>query len=399
MTRVQILAEGATTSMLDGAPVMFDLISADGQLIYANETQEGTLGFAPGSLAGRKFDLIYSRESRETIWRLFEEGPKVRAEHLRLTMRHQDRRLFDVSASVNMFRDPDHGLCLRLAKFRLDETLIRLQRLEQENKVLSSIVSTARDATYCVEFIEPVDLTAPEHEVIRQIFTNKCVWRYCNEAMGRIYRLPMGEDLNKRDVREVFFRNPENETFVRQMLANGFHIDGALSRDHRYDGVDVMIENDVRARIEDGYLIQFWGVVRDLAERQRRERELEQRASAALNLLGAIPDPLLVVDFNGRIEGANTAIERTFGRALDEILGASVESMVTFPSPVAGLIKSAHTGRRARTLTGTVSCADGRRIDCEATIATVDDDAAPSRAVITFHLPRRAESAAEIERP
>lgn len=370
---------------------MLDLISSDGVILHANGWQEQALGFAPGTLAGKKFDLIYPREAREAIWKLFDAGAGARAEHLRLVVRRQDRRILDVTANADMYLDAEHGLCVRIAKFSLDATLSRLRRLEQETEVLGSIVSTARDATYCVEFLEPVDLTAPEHEVIRQIFTNKCVWRYCNEAMARLYRLPLGDDLNRHDVREVFFRNPENEAFVRLLLANGFHVDGAVSRDRRYDGADVMIENEVRGRIEDGYLIQFWGVVRDLAERQRREQELEMRASAALDLLGAIPNPLLVVDSNGRIEGGNAAIESSFGRPLDEILGASVERLVQLSMPLAELFANLRDSHRARTLACVVACLDGQNLACDVTIAMVNDGGGASRAVFTFHLLRQAE--------
>lgn len=391
MPRTKPKASPVPGTMLDGAPLMFDVLGADGRIVYANEMEERALGYANGALAGRKAELIYPRESRAIIERLFEQGPDATAEHVRLGMRRHDRTILEVNANINLFADPEHGLRMRLAKFSLDQVLLRARRLEQENEVLSSIVSTARDATYCIEFLEPVDLTAPEHEIIRQVFANKCVWRYCNEAMARLYRLPVGQDLNERDVREVFPRNSDNESFVRHLVANDFHVDGALSRDHRYDGVDVMIENDVRGRIEDGFLIQFWGVVRDLAERRQRERELETRANSALNLLGAIPDPLLVVNLNGRIEGANPAIEWSFGRQLDEVLGANVDSLVTFSTPALSLIREAHSGHLARSFDSVVQCADGRHLSCEATIAAVDDDAAPSRAVITFHLPRRSE--------
>jgi PAS domain-containing protein len=391
MNRARTLSGSIPSDALAEAPVMLDLVSVDGVILHANAWQERILGYAPGTLAGKKFDLIYPREAREAIWKLFDGGAEAKAEHLRLVVRQQDRRILDVTANANMYLDPEHGLCLRIAKFPLNETLSRLRRLEQETEVLSSIVSTARDATYCVEFLEPVDLTAPEHEVIRQVFANKCVWRYCNEAMARLYRLPLGDDLNRHDVREVFFRNPENEAFVRLLLANGFHVDGAISRDRRYDGADVMIENEVRGRIEDGYLVQFWGVVRDLAERQRREQELEMRATAALDLLGAIPNPLLVVDSNGRIEGGNAAMESSFGRPLDEILGASVERVVELSMPLVDLFDNLQDSHRSRTLECVVICADSKKVICEVTVAMVDDGGPASRAVFTFHLLRQAE--------
>ena len=56
--------------------------------------------------------------------------------------------------------------------------------LRLENEVLRSFVETSRDALFCIEFLEPVDLAAPEPEIIRQVFENECVWRLCNTANG-----------------------------------------------------------------------------------------------------------------------------------------------------------------------------------------------------------------------
>ncbi|MCP4766178.1 MAG: hypothetical protein GY875_07885 [Gammaproteobacteria bacterium] len=64
--------------------------------------------------------------------------------------------------------------------------------LRLENEVLRTFVDTSRDALFCIEFLESVDLTAPEPEIIRQVFENECVWRMCNIAMARLYKLPEG---------------------------------------------------------------------------------------------------------------------------------------------------------------------------------------------------------------
>ena len=62
------------------------------------------------------------------------------------------------------------------------------QALQLENEVLRNFVDTSKDALFCIEFLEPVDLTAPEPEIVRQTFENECVWRMCNNAMARLYK-------------------------------------------------------------------------------------------------------------------------------------------------------------------------------------------------------------------
>ncbi|MCB1431961.1 MAG: PAS domain-containing protein, partial [Alphaproteobacteria bacterium] len=201
--------------LIRNAPVLFDLVSQHGWIVYANATEEQELGYRKGNLSSVSFELLYPPESRELIASVLEGrvASPVRLAHMQV--RRADRQLVTVAANIDVVDDDTHGPCARLMKFPVDDTLREVERLRRENDVLSSIVSTARDASYCIDFIEPVDLTAPEHEIIRQVFENRCCWRYCNEAMARLYKLPMGDDLNSRDVREVFARNPENEDFVR----------------------------------------------------------------------------------------------------------------------------------------------------------------------------------------
>ena len=44
---------------------------------------------------------------------------------------------------------------------------------------LADIVACSADPGWCIEFDEPVDLSAPEQEIVRQIFGNRRRWRLC----------------------------------------------------------------------------------------------------------------------------------------------------------------------------------------------------------------------------
>lgn len=158
-----------------------------------------------------------------------------------------------------------------------------------------------------MEFREPVDLTAPDAEVVRQVFENDPVWRHCNQAMARLYHLPAGEDFNTRPVGDIFPRNRQNEEFVHKLIANGFEVDAAPALDKRYDDVKIHVENDVRAHIVDGFLVRMFGVVRDIGKHKQRERVLKDRLEAIDGILSAIPDPLIAVDTGGLIEAINPA--------------------------------------------------------------------------------------------
>lgn len=377
----------STQRYWDEAPVLFDVLTSDGTILYANATQARALGFEPGALTGQNADLIYPASSLKVLKGYFDKaqrGETVNAENLQLSMRTKSRERLELPVCLNISNDALHGAIMHLVKHQDVSTFDRLKRLESENEVLSSIIDTARDATYCVDFLEPVDLTAPEHEIVRQVFENACRWRYCNEAMGRFYRLPPGEDLNTHDVREVFPRNPDNEAFVRALNASGWHLNGAQSRDHRYDGSDIYTDNDVRAQIIDGRLFRFWGTLRDESTRLLKQRQLRIEAGQAIDLLGAVPDPILVINRDGRVEGANPAVEWSLGWPLDELLGSRLDTILKFDGNFRALLAQAGPGRQAVRRRATATCSDGSKLSCEVNVASIDSDDTSNRLVMTL---------------
>lgn len=373
---------------------MADVISATGELVCATPAQARYLGYAPGSLDGVRADAIYEARSAQLLRSILAGEQPPPAHPIRLQCCSATGRIRDTLAVLELVSQGSHARCLRATKLPADEVFAKLDRLASDNEVLSSIVSTSRVATYCIEFIEPVDLTAPDHEILRQVFENGCVWRYCNESMAHLYRLPIGKDLNRHEVREVFARNPENEAFTLNLVRSGWQLDGVLSLDHRYDGVDFFVANDVRADVRRGQLHRFWGTVSDANAQRARERELEHQASMALDILGSLPDPVFVVDGTGRIQGANPAVEWKLGWHLDSILGTTLEGVLNLgvqghemsdlalPAPIA-------TARPAL-----ARCRDGRLLGCDAIVTHIGGDDGQRRcaAILRFSQPPAAVS-------
>ena len=198
----------------------------------------------------------------------------------------------------------------------------QLQALQLENDLLRSFWNTSKDALWCIEFVEPVDLKAPDLEIVRQIFENECVWRMCNAAMARLYHLPENLDFNKQNVRFVFPRNNENEEFIRELIASDFNTDGVISLDQDYSGRYVRMENDVRAKIDrHGMMTRMMGAVRNISQHKVREQELLDQMETMSAILSAIPDPVLVVGGGRKLLAANTAFEQLAGWKLDDVVG------------------------------------------------------------------------------
>lgn len=209
--------------------------------------------------------------------------------------------------------------------------------------VLAGILNASSDACWCMEFGEPVDLTAPDHEVVRQVFLNDPRWRLCNAAMARLYLLPPELQFEDQPVSEIFPRNRQNEEFVLNLIANGFEVDAAPALDQRYDGVQIYVENDVRGHIEDGRLIRMFGMVRDVGKHRHREDALRAERDLALAMLASQPAAVLGLDASGTILAANPAAAALLADGSAALNGQPISAAiaVTFGAEAARGIESA----------------------------------------------------------
>lgn len=381
----------AVSAELDAAPLLYDVLSRDGCLLAVNRTQADALGYRPEELIAKPAALIYAESSLAQIETLFRDSRGGRPAQARLVLQRRGAGPLPVLASA---AGSEHeGLAtLTLAKLPLDPLKEELEQSERELKILRGFVTATRDACWCIEFTEPVDLGASEEEIVRQVFENECYWRLCNEAMARLYRLPEDLDFNQEHVRFVFPRNPENEAFVRQLNEAKFHLDGAPSLDRRYDGAAMFAENDVRAEIREGYLLRMWGTVRDISLQKERERQLAQRADRTAGVLSASPDPILVCDSDGILEAANPALEWLFGWSVDEVLGRPLGQILALETDWVEVVAAARPGTADLRISGSLLCPDGRRQACAVAFGVLSPAGADKRLVVTLR--RREEETA-----
>ncbi len=259
-----------------------------------------------------------------------------------------------------------------------------LKSLRLESDVLRIFVDTSKDALFCIEFLDPVDLTAPEPEIIHQVFENESVWRMCNAAMALLYKLPEDQDFNAQNVHVVFPQNPQNEVFVRTLIKAEFNIDGVVSLDGDYDGHEVYMENDIRAVIKDGMLHKMLGAVRNISERTKREQALNERLNVMSNVLSAIPDPVLVVDTDGVLQAGNPALGWEFGWQLDDVLGQHMSTIVDFSEDFSLHNVMPTLGEKGTRLHVGVYHESGQLHPCEAHVSSFGEPGLDRRVVITL---------------
>lgn len=314
-----------TTSVYQSALV--DEITVTGEIIRCEPEQAATLGYLTKELVGASWSKIYPIASR----RLLEQhlarqstGPIPEV----LQIKDAKGNMYDVAAIVDVRDDDVAGRTVRVFKWVKADFIVKTEQLNEDKEILEDIVAASDDPGWCMEFLEPVDLSAPEQEIVRQVFSNRRRWRFCNAAMARFYRLPEGIDLNERPVEEIFPQSPENEDFVRLLIRSNFDLARGISLDTRYDGVQQVVENDVRGLIRNNQLFRMWGTVRDVSQHHRRAEELKRRIAELEMYLSAIPDALILLDESGAVVHLNTAAFSLFGCTSAQIDDISYDRLV-----------------------------------------------------------------------
>ncbi len=178
-----------------------------------------------------------------------------------------------------------------------------LERIE----ILSQMIGAAREACWCIEFVDPVLLNASEEEIVDQVFHNRSRWRACNDAMAALYGVPADQDFNLQPVSRYFPQTAVNRAMIRELIRTGYRLDGAQAIDQRHDGTPMLVENDFRA------LIRLWGITRDIGPERERAQEISAEAEVMRDILGAVPDPIFLLSESGIVLAVNPEAERAFG--------------------------------------------------------------------------------------
>lgn len=292
--------------------LLIDIVAPDGTLIWANDEQLKALAQKLPDIFGQPLEVIYTPESAATIREaLIGNSARDFGVTVELNMLSRGGRLVRTLACIRHVRVGHHSVS-RIIKMPLGPMAIRIGQLETEERFLRDMIETAAEGFWCIEFVEPVDINQPRGEIIRQIFENPSYWRMMSSAMAELYQIPDEIDFQTQSVRLYWPRSEANERFTGEIIDAGYKLNSALSVDRRHDGTLLYVENDVGARIEDGYLKRLWGTARDVSAKFAAEGAQAAYMTSMRAVFDAFPEPMLILDHHDAVVGYNSAFEGRF---------------------------------------------------------------------------------------
>ncbi|PWE53200.1 hypothetical protein DEM27_26390 [Metarhizobium album] len=331
---------------------LVDWIDETGSIVAINDFEASELGISAHEKVG--LERIYSSSSAQAL-RAIASGAQTADPAFPVWV--NSRNYSEIPMVATIIRDGARGLAV--VKQPLPAEVLGIgPELVERVEILSQMIGAATEACWCIEFLEPVDISLSEEEIVERVFTNESRWRACNEAMARLYRVPEGLDFNMQPVSRYFPNTEVNRKMVRDLVRANYRLDHAAAVDRRHDGSEMLVENDFRAAIQNGLLVRLWGTTRDIGPSRIREQQLSDRADSMLDILSATPDPILVISEEGIVLAANPAVETAWGRAGEQILGR----------PIQGFVETRHATEKLRQ-----AASDGEDQECDLGIVSADD--------------------------
>ncbi|QKD15618.1 MULTISPECIES: PAS domain-containing protein [Mesorhizobium] len=343
-------------SIADLGFLMIDWIDEEGRISEVNDFEARELGIEAREVGGLPLERVYSSTSAQLL-RAIAKGQHIADATFPIWVNTPSYSEVPMVASAI----PDAPRGLAIIKQALSPATLGIgPELVERVEILSQMIGAATEACWCIEFLDPVDTSLAEEEIVKRVFSNESRWRACNEAMARLYRVPEGLDFNLQAVSRYFPDTEVNRQMVRDLVRSNYRLDHAAAIDRRHDGSEMLVENDFRAAIKDGRLIRLWGTTRDIGPHKRREQQLSDRADTMLDILSATPDPILVISEQGAVLAANPAAEAAWARPADQILGRSIQHFIETRNAVEKLRRAASDGEDGECDLGVISADDSR---------------------------------------
>lgn len=304
--------------------LMVDWIDGQGRVCAVNALEARELAIKIADGESLPLERIYSSTSAQVLRGIARGDQPVRSG---LPVWVNSPQYSEVPMIATVAADAARGIVV--IKQPLPASVLGIgPELAERVEILSQMIGAATEACWCIEFLEPVDTALAEDEIVERIFANQSRWRACNEAMARLYRVPDGTDFNMQPVSRYFPATEINRQMVRDLVRSNYRLDRAVAVDRRHDGTEMLVENDFRAAIKDGFLVRLWGTTRDIGAHREREQQLTDRADTMQDILSAAPDPILVVSEDGLLLAANPAAESVWGRTAEQVLGRPIQHFI-----------------------------------------------------------------------
>jgi PAS domain S-box-containing protein len=156
-------------------------------------------------------------------------------------------------------------------------------------------------------------------------FTPDGIMVFANEAFCRYYHMPCKDLIGRRYIPDI---PPDDKKRIQSHLSGLTQENPEAMIEHRILMPDGTIRwqqwSDLAIFNEDGSLVEYQSVGRDITEKKEMEKTLIEHLNYVKALMDTIPAPVFFRDIHGVYQDSNRAFEDLVGLQRDEIIGKTI---------------------------------------------------------------------------
>ncbi len=283
-------------------------VDMDGNIIECNQSLADMLDYTKEELYRSKFqDLMSNKWLAKTAQILNEQIiPRGFSDVNEMEAIKKDGTIIPISVRTWLIKDRDGNLTGTWAIIRDISKRKRVEEAFKESeKRYRSLFEDSRDAIY---------FTTREGKLIN-----------VNQALIELFGFSR-EELQKINVRELYIDPTDRSVFQREIEQKGSVRNYELKlRKKENTEIDCLLTATVR-RDNDGKIIGYQGIIRDITERKKLERQLVESEEKYRTLVEKDPNMIYLIK-DGELTFANQALLNTLGYSLKEILDISLDDL------------------------------------------------------------------------
>ncbi|WP_102345138.1 PAS domain S-box protein [Bacillus sp. Marseille-P3661] len=307
----------AFSSLFDFMKDLIILVEIDGdsyRYVYVNQSAASVLSY-DGGIYGQRIEDVVPKGRAELLKQYFKEvqTTKKSVEYIESIETKNGTFIGESSLGPIITEDGDCQYILAITrdvteKMQKEMELLETKRtLEKEHKRLTSLVENNDDAVFELDLMGNftssnailTQITGySEQDLIGSSFVPLIDKEYLNDTLSHFERALAG--INEEY--ETCIQNSHGEKIYLLVTNMPINIDGML------DGI--------------------YGIARDITERRRMERLLEESEQRYKSLFENHPDAIFSYDLYGNFTSGNAGVERISGYSSEEFLGKSFIPMM-----------------------------------------------------------------------
>ena len=250
-------------------------------------------------------------------------------------LRRTDGTPFWVLLNSVLIPQADGEPLIQSTMFEITKRKRAERALRRSEESYRNFVAQSSEGIFRQDVDAPIPVDLPEEELVQRILHDSYMAE-CNDAIVKMYGFnSVGDFLGRRLIEFVDPGNSSNLELTRQYIRSGFRVVDRESYETDVQGNPKVFRNSMIGIIEDGKLVQTWGIQRDVTEQVKLE-EARTLAEAALRrsaehfqlLVEQASDGIFLADSEGRYIDVNSAGSKMLGYARDEILQRSIADVI-----------------------------------------------------------------------